>query len=70
MVFLEERLGDHDEEELIEGPYILERGKNKRLAGSVIRPPTRSRCFVRRLPKRCKLMAAAISETIVATMRN
>jgi hypothetical protein len=38
---------------LIEGPYILERGKKKRLAGGVIRPPARSRCVVR-LPKRCK----------------
>jgi hypothetical protein len=36
---------------LIEGPYILERGKKKRLAGGVIRPPAmRSRCVVR-LPK-------------------
>jgi hypothetical protein len=36
MVVLEERLGEEMmKKKLIEGPYILERGKKKRLAGGV-----------------------------------
>jgi hypothetical protein len=54
------RLGE-DGEVLIDAyPYIVERGKKKRLAGGVIIPPAmRSRCVVVQLPK--WLMATTIS---------
>jgi hypothetical protein len=57
------RLGEDGELLIDTYPYILERGKKKRLAGGVISPPTmRSRCVVVQLPK--WLMATARSEAI------